>query len=354
MRGHAAVVLAAALLLALGGCTVSREAAPESTRQLRVADVRRLIDRPALSPAAWSPDGRQFAYGAADGVYVAGLEGAITPRRIAPANVVTNVSWSRRLNLVAVVDGGELWTMRPDGRDRRQITVAGFVAAAVWAPGGDRLAVVIRRAVEGTARFELWLVSHNGGFRRFVAAAPAGRAIRELQWLPNSLYLVYGLAVPSEPVITEAWQVRIAYPDRRPVPIAGPAAEFALAPSGDRIAYVTGPDVPDGIGRIVTSRLDGSGRFMLTEEEARYAGLAWSPQGDKLAFGLLDDEAHARVWIADADGSGRMLVHDYALEFTDPSIALSTVWAPGGRRLLFGTNTGTFSGPVWLADLARR
>jgi len=314
--------------------------------------VRRLIDRPALSPAAWSPDGQRFAYGAADGVYVAG--GATAARRIAPADVATAVSWSGPLDLLAVVDRGTLWTMRPDGRDRRQITVAGFVSAAVWAPGGDRLAVVIRRAVGGTARFELWLVSRDGGFRRFVAAAPPGRAIRGPQWLPNSLYLVYGLAVPSAPVITEAWRVRIAYPDRRPVPLAGPAAEFAVAPSGSRIAYLTGPDVEDGVGRIVISRLDGTGRVTLTAEEARYAGLAWAPQSDKLAFAVLDDEAHARLWIADADGAGRLFVHDYALEFTDPSIALSAAWAPGGRRLLFGTNTGTFSGPVWVASLARR
>jgi Tol biopolymer transport system component len=110
----------------------------------------------------------------------------------------------------------------------------------------------------------------------------------------------------------------------------------------------------DGIGRVVISRLVGSGRFTLTQDEGRYTGLAWSPQGDKLAFATMDDEAHARVWIADGDGSGRLLVHDYALEFTDPSIALSTAWAPDGRRLLFGTNTGTFSGPIWLAEFGRR
>jgi Tol biopolymer transport system component len=321
---------------------------------LGVEGVRRLIDRPALSPAAWSPDGRRFAYGAADGVYVASADSGGGGRQIAPADVVTAVSWSRPLDLLAVVDRGHLWTMRPDGRDRRQITVAGFVSAAAWAPGSDRLAIVIRRAVDGTARFELWLVSRDGGFRRFVTAAPQGRAIRGPQWLPNSLYIVYGLSLPSESVITEAWQVRIAYPDRRPVPVAGPAVEFAVAPSGSRIAYVSGPDAADGIGRIVVSHLDGTGRFTLTPEGARYTGLAWSPQGDKLAFGVLDDEAHARLWIADADGSGRLFVHDYALEFTDPSIAISTAWAPGGRRLLFGTNTGTFSGPVWRADLARR
>lgn len=345
-------LLLAALAFGLGGCTIGRETAPETTRQLRVETVRRLIDRPALSPAAWSPDGRQFAYGGADGIYVTAPVGS--PRRVAPAEVVTALSWSRRLNLLAVVDRGVLWTMRPDGGDRRQITVAGFVTAAVWAPGSDRLAIVVRRALLGTSRFELWLVSRDGGFRRFVTAAPPGRAIRSPQWLPNSLHLIYGLSIPSESAISEAWQVRIAYPDHRPVPLDGPAVEFALAPSGRQVAYVTGPHVADGVGRVVLSRLDGSGRFRLTPEEGRYAGLAWSPQGDKLAFAILEDEAHAQLLIADGDGSGRLLVHDYALELTDPSISLTTAWAPDGRRLLFGTNTGTFTGPIWLATLARR
>lgn len=342
----------AVLAVASAGCTISRETAPETTRQLRVDSVRRIIDQPALSPAVWSALGRQFAYGGADGIYVGGVDGSA--RRVAPAEVVTALSWSRRLDMVAVVDRGTLRTMRPDGSLRRTITVAGFVTAAVWAPGSDRLAIVVRRAVEGTSRFELWLTNRDGGFRRLVRTAPTGRAIRRPEWLANSLYLVYGLSVPSESVITEAWQVRIAYPDRREIPLSGPVDELVLAPSGRQIAYVAGPKVTDGIGRVIVSRLDGSGRFTLTPEEGRYTGLAWSPQGDKLAFAAVDDEAHARVWIADGDGSGRLLVHDYALEFTDPSIALSIAWAPDGRRLLFGTNTGTFRGPIWLAEFGRR
>jgi hypothetical protein len=47
-------------------------------------------------------------------------------------------------------------------------------------------------------------------------------------------------------------------------------------------------------------------------------------------------------------------VLDYALEFSDPSIALSLAWSPDGRHLAFGTNTGSFTGPVWVATLARR
>lgn len=336
----------------LGACQVRREPAPESTRQLRVAVVRRLVELPALSPAAWSPDGASFAFAAGDGVYVTAPDGVT--RQIAPARVATAVSWSGPLNLLAVVDGGAVWIMRPDGSGRRRLDLPGFASAAVWAPGGDRLGLILRRGPSGAPNFELWLGSPTGQFRRFVARAPAGRAMRDLQWFPNSLYLFYGLSRLDDLVVTEAWQVRVAYPDRRRIPLIGPALQVRLAPTGEAVAYVTGEEIDDGKGRVVVSRIDGGGRFTVTPSEGRYTGLAWSPQGDKLGYAEVTDEAHAQIWIADGDDTGRLAVHSYALEFSDPGIALSISWAPRGRRLLFGTNSGTFQGPIWMASFERR
>jgi len=318
-----------------------------------VAEVRRVVEAPALSPAAWSPDGARFAYSAGGALDVEDVRGT-PPRRIAPAEVATEVSWSRVLDLLAVVDRGVVWTLRPDGSQRRRIDLPGFVTAAVWAPGGDRLGVLVRRLAAGAPVFELWLLNRDGGFRRLVARAPEGMAMRDLQWLPNSLYLLYGLARPAQASVSEVWQVRISYPDRRRLAVAVPAAMVRLAPSGRALAYLTGDALEDGIGQVVVSRLDGSGRLTLTERPGRYTGLAWSPQGDKLAFAEVTDEAHAQIWIADGDGSGRLDVYAYPLEFSDPRIALSLAWSPDGRRLLFGTNSGTFQGPIWMASLARR
>lgn len=348
----AALLLAPAAAAALGACEVRREPAPESTRQLRVVAVRRVVEQPALSPAAWSPDGSAFAFADPAGVYVAARDGA--PRQIARARVATALAWSRPLNLLAVVDGGAVWIMRPDGSGRHRLDLPGFATAAVWSPGGDRLGIVLRRGPSGSPTFELWLASPTGQFRRFVARAPAGTAIRELQWFPDSLYLFYGLSRLDDQVVTEAWRVRVAYPDRRPIPLAGPALQLRLAPTGEAVAYVTGEAIGDGVGRIVASRIDGGGRFTVTDAVGRYSGLSWSPQGDKLAYAMVTDEAHAEIWIADRDASGRLEAHGYALEFSDPSIELTTAWAPGGRALLFGTNSGAFRGPIWLATFDRR
>ena len=338
--------------LALTACEVRREPAPESTRQLRVAAVHRIVEQPALSPASWSPDGSRFAFGDETGVYVVPAEGS--PRRIGPAAVATTVSWSRPLDLLAVVDRGAVWILRPDGSRRHRIDLPGFATAAVWSPGGDRLATILRRGSAGAPAFELWLASPNAQFRRLVVRAPAGMAMRELQWFPNGLYLFYGLSRLDDDVVTEAWKVRVTYPDRQRLPLAGPALQVRLAPTGRAIAYVTGDAIEDGKGRVVVSKVDGKGRFTVTERPGRYSGLAWSPQGDKLAFAEVTDQAHAEIWIADGDASGRLSVHSYALEFSDPSISLSMAWSPDGRRLLFGTNSGTFQGPIWMAVFERQ
>lgn len=346
------MVAAVLLTLLAAGCEVRRSPAPESTRQLRVTAVRRIVERPVLSPAVWAPDGRRIAYGAGTGLWVATLDGVA--REIARVDVVTALSWSRTLNLLAVIDRGVVWTFQPDGPERHRIALSGVAVELAWAPGSDRLAVVLRKIVEGEAQFELWLVSRDGAFRRMVTRAPSGRAIRDLQWFPDSLYLLYGLSAPDDSIILEAWRVRIVYPDQQRIPMTSPATSLRLAPSGRFMAYLSGAGVRGGRGSIRVSRLDGTGRVDLTPTEGRYSALAWSPQGDKVAFAARVDEAHADIWIADVDGASRLQVFSYPLEFSDPRIALSMAWAPGGRRLVFGTNTTSFTGPIWLATLERR
>src|SRR5947209_6021826 len=182
--------LAAMLLgsLLVSACEVRRAPAPESTRQLQVVGVRRIMDRPALSPAAWSPDSQALAYSSDQRLWVYTLDRG--EKDVAPAEAVTAVAWSRPLNLLALIDRGIVWTLRPDGTDRRRVPLPEPAVELAWAPGSDRLAVVVRRPVDGQTRMELWLGNHDGGFMRIAPRGPAGRAMYDLQWFPVSLYVL--------------------------------------------------------------------------------------------------------------------------------------------------------------------
>jgi Tol biopolymer transport system component len=344
-------------MLLAAGCRVQRQAAPVGVDLLEVRGVTRATDRAALSPVAWAPDGRRFAYGGRDGVWVHRLGDAVGTR-VAPGEVVTAVAWSAPADVLAVVDRGALWTMRPDGRVRRRIGAPGPVSRVAWAPGGDRLAIVVHRMQAGTSagQTELWWTGPDGSTVRQIQWAPPGRRVVALGWYPDALYLFVGLATDGEAAV-EWWRVRIAYPDfRQLADPPAPVLDSVLSPTGEWIAYVA---VGNAGQRAYVVRPDGSGRHAISPEAARIAGLAWSPHADKVAYGVLLDERQAEVFVAAAgvtavSGPPGRPVASYRVEFPDPAVTLSLAWAPDEAHLAYGTNTGAFAGPVWLVRFGPR
>src|SRR5256712_4478304 len=196
-------VLAALLLgsFLTSACEVRRGAAPESTRQLQVAAVRRIADRPALSPAVWSPDGRALVYSSDHRLRVYTLDRG--EQDIAPAEAVPALSWPGPLNLLALIDRGAVWTLSPDGTDRRSISLPGSAMELAWAPGGDKLAVVIRRTVEGQPRSELGLVSRGGGVRTQGTRGTPRRPMPDSPWIAPTLLLPCPLSSATPSLIAE-------------------------------------------------------------------------------------------------------------------------------------------------------
>src|SRR2546430_15482923 len=93
------------------------------------------MDRPALSPAAWSTDSQALAYSSDQRLWVYTLDRG--EKDVAPAEAVTAVAWSRPLNLLALIDRGIVWTLRPDGTDRRRVPLPEPAGGAALGPGGD-------------------------------------------------------------------------------------------------------------------------------------------------------------------------------------------------------------------------
>ncbi len=336
---YAAFLLA---LLAASSCQVrvQRVPKPEPVATLRVAEVRRVSDRVATSNASWSPDGL-LAFGTPEGVVAVAPDG--TERRISALPAVTQLDWSRAGRWVAAVSAGGLWVVDLAKATARRVELPGVVRAFRWGPAGDRgVAVVEDRGVW------LWLVSAEAGLRRRVfGPAPA---LYDLGWFPDGLY-AFVRAEDASGKTVALWRVRVAGPDRRRTPAPFPSVVQAqLSPTGRAVAYL----VAEESGAALVVHVTGHRPGKPVARGQRLWGLSWSPQGDKLSYAEVEGGERATVWVLDADGSTRLRVADYALEFPDPGAVVGTQWSWDGRAVAFGTSFGLRAGPVWVARLERR
>lgn len=351
------------MLLIAAGCQVVRTPAPVGVGLLRVGEPLRLTDRPALSPVAWAPDGAALAFTDGNGVWIAPLDRTRgRERKVTAARHATFVDWSAGTGLLAYIDQGIVVVIRPDGGGKHRIPLVttrggpAFATHLAWAPQGDRLAVAVRdAATAGTARGggSVWLVSADGGRRQSLFNAPDGQVVSALGWFPDSLFLFIGIGPDGS--VTRLLRWRIAYLDRRPLPLAFPAvAAPALSPDGEWIAFasaVPGSDpqevwVAPADGRSAPRRVsDGTGRV---------GGVTWAPTSDKVAFTRVLGEARGEVWMADVDGRGRRRVAQFVAEFPDPALPLVARWSPDATTLAYGSNSGAYTGHVWIISLARQ
>src|SRR2546430_16329082 len=122
------------------------------------------MDRPALSPAAWSTDSQALAYSSDQRLWVYTLDRG--EKDIAPAEAVTAGAWSRPLNLLALIDRGIVWTLRPAGTDRPRAPLPEPAGGSAWGPGGAPLCVWGCPPRGGQARAGLWLGQPEWGVQR--------------------------------------------------------------------------------------------------------------------------------------------------------------------------------------------
>jgi hypothetical protein len=196
------------------------------------------------------------------------------------------------------------------------------------------------------------VTSPDGATLRRIMWEPRRGSIATLGWYPDALHVFVGLAATVGETIAEWWRIRIAYPDYRQLPpVPAQVVEAAPSPAAEWIAYIA---AEAGGERVYVVRADGSGRRAVSSVTRRASGLAWAPHGDKVAYGVLLNEAHAEVHAAAAVGRAQKLVATYRLEFPDPAAGMSLAWSPDEARLAYGTNTGSMAGPVWIARFASR
>ncbi|MEH1165273.1 prolyl oligopeptidase family serine peptidase [Micromonospora sp. CPCC 205539] len=281
------------------------------------------------SPAP-SPDGRRVAYlsdvAGTPGVWVRDVGAADAVLLPTGDEPVLEVSWSpdgRWLACVTAPGGAprtELWLLRPDGSQRRQ--VAGFgrrsAALAGWLPGSDRLAVT-----ETAERGYAILVDAPTGHRQVLAeddlltlldVAPDGRAAllrrgpRNARWLelldvatgvrrrllpdtgrgstdqgwfgPDGTSVLARTDAFSE--LAALVRVDPSAPLRRPVPVP---AGLTRQPGPARLA---GRSEPELASARLAWRPDAELEHVALSADRRSAALLWNTYGGRSELSLLD------------------------------------------------------------------
>jgi Tol biopolymer transport system component len=269
---------------------------------------RYLTDSRSDDGPAWSPDGSRIAFARASDpasnavVFTIGADGS-GERRITPG---LNPQWTAdgtrvlvdragSFHLVDVGSGTDLGSFK--GRD------------AVFSPDGRSVAFVRDRQDGST----LYIAASDGTNARALLRVgtpdlPFGLLRPVWSNDAESIFIA-----DQSPYSGAAHIRRIAVADGDDEILAHSDEdlfdELALSPSGDELAFGTGPMPPAAL-EILDLRTKER-RRVPTPSASWFTGIAWSPGGDRIAYSLApdsDEENRNDLYIADADGSHRELV----------------------------------------------
>jgi len=217
-----------------------------------------------------------------------------------------------------------LWTMRPDGSDRRQVLAGGSIYGD-WSPGGDSLVferggqiykAALKDGVVDTSSV-VQLTSKGSNF--FPAWSPEG------QWIaydsnaesPTGLIFIWRMQA------TGSQKKRIAY-----APEAGEVRQPSWAPGGQRVVHYrygryeesTAPEI------FIMSR-SGGDTTRLTFNKVRDENPRFSPDGEQITF-----DSDSQIWIMNGDGTDKQQLTEiderwYAAGQPD--------WSPDGNHIVY-------------------
>ena len=295
-----------------------------------------------LTPA-WSPDGRKLAFvsrrdGNSD-IYAMNADGSAQENLTRqPAND-SHPSWSpdgRRIAFVSRRDGNsEIYVMNADGSGLRNVTrTRSNDLDPAWSPDGRAIAFVreIQKKCAPSPRdspcnnYETYLYVVNGdgsGLRRLTTHPTH---LVNPSWSADGKTIRYGRYLVHA---DGTGQTELP----RNVPLAG-----AWSPDGQRIAFAV-------VDRAPRLRTDDAGLWVMNADgsnprrvarDAASTDPAWSPDGRRIAFRRFDRLAeNSDLFVVNADGSGLRRLTRHAASSRSAPLARWFAWSPDGRTIAF-------------------
>jgi eukaryotic-like serine/threonine-protein kinase len=292
--------------------------------------------------AAWSPDGKKFAYARGYEIFVAAADGSESRKLVATDGRPGYLRWSPdgtrlRLTLNDQKTGYyALWEVSADGTNLHAL-LPGWSnppreCCGNWTPDGKYFVFEAERG--GTTN--VWALREKSGLFRSASSEP-------MQLTTGPLNT--GNPVPSKDgkkVLVQGGQprgelVRYDAPSRQFLPYLSGLQAFGLdfSRDGKWIAYVEYPT-----GNLWRSKADGTEKLQLTYSPTQAYLPRWSPDGKQIAYFAQRPGEPWQIYIISPNGGTPEQPHRSETNDFDPN------WSPDGNALVFG---GDPSGPTDLA-----
>lgn len=161
----------------------------------------------ALSPS-WSADGTRIVFATTDwDLWTIDVEGTDPVRVTSDSTHQNSPAWSPDGSLIAycaipvednLITGREdVWVMKPDGSDRRQLTQSGRSCSPAWSADSSEIAFVTyvfpELAIDDHS--DIWLMNTDGSNQRNLTNDPS-RFDRSPAWSPDGATIIYDSAGP--------------------------------------------------------------------------------------------------------------------------------------------------------------
>lgn len=237
--------------------------------------------------------------------------------------------------LLVVHDNGpaaEIYAMRPDGSDRRQLTKNALEDADPdWSPDGRLIAFV--RAQDSTPlaptrRPDIFVMNADGSHARRLYTAPQWAS--HPRWSPDGQRIAFDSFDPAAGqsrvyvMNSDGSGVHVLAPD------TGDNFSPEWSPDGSRLLFLSNRS-PRFWWTMHVMQADGSGEQQLAGDEAcatNVGAARWSPDGARIIYSC-DEGYNGLIYTISADGADRKQIE---------TAAAFAVWSPAGDKIAFSAD----------------
>lgn len=230
--------------------------------------------------------------------------------------------------------GFHIYTMNPDGTDVRCLTEKpGWYENPRWSPDGTRIAYneIVYGAPDDPPEYQLWMMNADGSSPELIH----NDSLWGASWSPDGKKIAFMTATNGDLVVMDLATREVdKLIELGTIPV--------WSPDGDAIAYEP-LRLPSDRLYLVDPMTKKKWEIDLRNERLEilhkhWAPMAWSPDGEKIAFlGLEKGRNWWGIYVMDSDGSD---VDEICASDGNDLAAIWPTWSPDGKQIMFETRRG--------------